>query len=437
MSEQTTTTTTTVQDQVPEAQPVAIPVQEPAPAEQTDGTAQQAVVDTPEDLAAAAAAAAAARAKAAEEDAVDKQRERAASTLKQCVTAYCKGEREYRKALLEAGEHAAAYIQQRLALGDKRDAAVDLITLELSRYASNTVDVNALVGAWHAYRLLAVEQGLDKAEGRGKVAPADAVPFGHYRDEWSRLVKRTTTRVEETWALLPGVEQDALTLFRASLEHNRSKQAVRDHVTDLVAKAAQLEYAAKVEATKAAQLDVEAKAAAKAVAAEKARQAAEATVVAKASGDTVAMAAAADALTAAALETAKLARAKEQAEAEAAKRQAAEEAARDKARKAAEKAAKANQPKPAPSKPPRSWRFRRLAPRRLVSNRPCPPSPLRPWPRPRRTATAPTPSSWASSVRRPWRSAMSRTRRWRPCWRPCWPASSSASTASGRWRRPC
>ena len=101
----------------------------------------------------------------------------AAATLKACVTAYRKGEREYRKGLLDAGRLADVYVHQRLALGDDRAAAVQVLEGQLAVYSSTAVDVNRLVRTYHAARLLADEPGV-KAD----------VPYGHYRDAWSKLV---------------------------------------------------------------------------------------------------------------------------------------------------------------------------------------------------------------------------------------------------------
>lgn len=228
MSKHTNTTTPSTQDQTPDTV-----VQVPEPTVPTEGTAQQPPVEpTPEQVAEQQAQTEVAAA-AAEQEA----REEANATLKAVVTSYRRGEREYRKGLLEAGGHSARYVQQRLALGDKRDAAVDLLTLELSRYASATVVVNDMVGAYWAYQLLAVDQGLDQAPDGKKAVPADAVPYGVYRDEWSRLVQRTTTKATETWALLPGVEEEARTLFRTVLERSLSRSAVKDHVNGVVHKA--------------------------------------------------------------------------------------------------------------------------------------------------------------------------------------------------------
>ena len=140
-------------------------------------------------------------------EAEEKSRTEAASTLKALVKAYRAGERSYRAGLLEAGRLADQYLHQRMDLGDKRAAAVQAVEGQLAAHASSTVDVNRLVGTFHAYRLLCEEPGLSKVD----------VPYGHYRDCWALLVERQhKDSPQEQWALLPGLEQEARDLFAKS-----------------------------------------------------------------------------------------------------------------------------------------------------------------------------------------------------------------------------
>ena len=118
-------------------------------------TQEQVATQTPEQAPEAAVQeqAAAAAEQAAEQEA--KAREEAASTLKAVVKEYKRGERAYRAGLLAAGRLGDQYLHQRMAVGDKRAAAVQALEGELAKWASSTVDANRLIGTYHAYRLLA------------------------------------------------------------------------------------------------------------------------------------------------------------------------------------------------------------------------------------------------------------------------------------------
>jgi hypothetical protein len=183
-------------------------------------------------------------------DAEEKARSEAASTLKAVVRAYRQGEKAYRAGLLEAGRLADLYLAQRVALGDKRAAAVQAVEGQLAAYASSTVDVNRLVGCYHAYRLLCEEPGL-KAD----------VPYGHYRDCWCLLVERHQKDTpQEQWRLLPGLEQEAKALFAKATEDSLSKAAVQEAVQGLVREHAARQAEAAAQAKAAAEAEAQAKA---------------------------------------------------------------------------------------------------------------------------------------------------------------------------------
>lgn len=177
----------------------------------------------------------------------DAAREQASATLKALVKAFRSGERAYRTGLLEAGRLAAEYIAQRLALCDKRAAAVQAIGGALAAYASDSVDVNRLVRAWTAYRLLAVETGLTEKPAPNKAAPVDSVPYGHFRDAWSRLVERMhPDTVAEAWEFVPTVKaDDARAAFRKAVESGLSREAVNDVVNALLGKPLSADKGAK------------------------------------------------------------------------------------------------------------------------------------------------------------------------------------------------
>jgi hypothetical protein len=223
----------------------------------------------------------------------------------------------------------ASYLGQRLALGDKREAAVQALEGELAEYSSTAVDANRLVRTWEAYRLLALEQGLT-GDGRKK-GPADAVSYGQLRDHWARVVERVPGNRAETYALLPGLEKACRSMFRRSVRDELSTTAAGECVARLVrayaARQARAEKARLAKATAEAKAREEqaARAAAELRAAEQAKREAEAK--AKQANDAAA--------TQAAEQAAAELRAKQEAAVKA--QAAAEQAAREKAR--AEKAA--------------------------------------------------------------------------------------------------
>src|SRR5438128_1959108 len=181
------------------------------------------------------AQAAVATEQAAEQEA--KAREEAAGTLKAVVKAYRRGEKAYRAGLLESGKLCDHYLHQRMAVGDKRAAAVQAVEGALAQWASSTVDLNRLIACYQAYRLLAEEPGV-----------TEEVPYGHYRDCWMQVVLRVQKDTpQEHWVLLPGVEQQARELFAKAVQDSLSKEAVLERV-----KALQRQYmAAQAEEAKA------------------------------------------------------------------------------------------------------------------------------------------------------------------------------------------
>ena len=183
-------------------------------------------------------------------EAEDKARAEAASTLKAVVRAYRQGERSYRAGLLEAGRLADLYLAQRVALGDRRAAAVQAVEGQLAAHASSAVDVNRLVGCYHAHRLLAEAPGL-KAD----------VPYGHYRDCWCLLVERQHKDTpQEGWRLLPGLEEEARGLFAKAAADGLSKAAVQEAVQALVRRHAARQAEEAAEAQKRAEAEAQGRA---------------------------------------------------------------------------------------------------------------------------------------------------------------------------------
>jgi hypothetical protein len=210
----------------------------------------------------------------------EQARREADDTLKAAVREYRKGEKAYAAALLEAGRLSDLYVHQRLALRDKRAAAVQALEGELAKRSSATVDVNRLIGCYHAYRLLADEPGL---VGTGKKpGPAHDVPYGHYRDCWVQLVERQAKdTAQESWVLLPGLEADCLALFATATQDGLSKDAIKDAIRGLLKTYADRQAEAARQAREAAETEARAKAAEQARAAQEAKAAEQAVQQAK------------------------------------------------------------------------------------------------------------------------------------------------------------
>jgi colicin import membrane protein len=287
-------------------------------------------------------------------------REQAEAVRQAAVKAYRKGEAAYRAGLLESGRLCGEYVCKRLALGDKREAAVVALGNALAPYSSSVVDqhhVNRLVRAYHAYRLLAEEQGLT-GEGR-KQGPADAVPYGTYRDAWSRLVERAAGGADgapgERYVLLPGLEQECRALFAKTVADGLSAKAVGEQVAELVRRAAAAtaeadkQRAAEAEAKARAEQEAAQKAAAELAAAEQAKRELEAK--AKQVGDEATAAAVFQAQQE--LEAKQRAMVEQQAKAEQAERerQRAEKLAREQAAREAKAAERARKKATKPSTP--------------------------------------------------------------------------------------
>ena len=174
----------------------------------------------------------------AEQD--EQQAREAAEVVRgEAVKAYRRGEREYRKGLLEAGRLSHAYLVQRMALGDNRAAGVQALNGAFAAYSSSAVDVNHLIRTWWAYHLLCEQPGL-KAD----------VPYGRYRDHWSQLVDRVDANTpEERCLLLPAVADKAKEAFAHAAKHSLGDDAVREAVKRLLAEYYEAQQAArKVEA---------------------------------------------------------------------------------------------------------------------------------------------------------------------------------------------
>jgi hypothetical protein len=192
-------------------------------------------------------------------------REAAEVVRGEAVKAYRRGEREYRKGLLEAGRLSHEYLVQRMALGDNRAAGVQALNGAFAAYSSSAVDVNHLIRTWWAYHLLCEQPGL-------KID----LPYGRFRDHWSQLVDRVdANNPEERCILLPGLEDKAKEAFAHAAKHGLGDDAVREAVKRLLAEYHEAQQTArKVEAERLAkeQEEAERKRQAALAAAEKAQE---------------------------------------------------------------------------------------------------------------------------------------------------------------------
>lgn len=226
----------------------------PEQVEQASGTAQ-AVQPAPEEAVTAdgpGGTVVVQSTQAAERAAEDEARALAEAnrTLTAAGKAYAKGERAYRAGLLEAGKLADDYLHKRMTINPTRTTrgvATQAVEGELAKYASSRVDVNRLVGCFHAFRLLADEPGLAKQ--------AEGLSYGHYRDAFSRLVERTEKdSPSERWILLPGLEEDCRAAFAHVVTAGLSREEAGEAVAALVRRYADTQAAetsARAEAAKA------------------------------------------------------------------------------------------------------------------------------------------------------------------------------------------
>jgi hypothetical protein len=142
---------------------------------------------------------------------------RAAQELKEGTKEFAKGERAVRLGRLMAGKHYHAYIRLRLSAGLKdRKVAVQAVEGEVAKHANERTDCNALIRAYHAYRLLGEE---------GKVKGADDHAYGHYRDAWALLaIPEKMGTGEETYVLPPSLEADCKALYLKAIETGESRE---------------------------------------------------------------------------------------------------------------------------------------------------------------------------------------------------------------------
>jgi hypothetical protein len=162
----------------------------------------------------------------AETQAKEKALADANEACKECVIAFRNGERSMKAGRLEAGRLAEKSLRLYVAAGRSRDAAVDIIRLELLRYASTKADadVNELIRSYSAWKLLVVQSD-SGAEERGDL------PYGHYAEGLSQLVQRNGA---DEYVLLPAMESECIALFREALTQSLTKEETKSKAKALV-----------------------------------------------------------------------------------------------------------------------------------------------------------------------------------------------------------
>jgi hypothetical protein len=148
----------------------------------------------------------------------------ATKLLSNMAKAYAKGERGLLTSTVEAGEYAAQYVAARLAMGDKRAAAVQAVEGKLAEVGGEIVKANVLISTYHAHRLL---------------SSGDNCPFtlSHFREAFVLLVTRTDKDTpQEQWTLLPGFEEECKALYSEAASAKLSKTACIDKCRALVKK---------------------------------------------------------------------------------------------------------------------------------------------------------------------------------------------------------
>lgn len=156
--------------------------------------------------------------------------EQASKLLGDAGKAFRKGEQEYGKWVLLAGEKAWEYTQVRMRLtgmGRKtQEAAYSALEGVFNQYASSKVRVDSIVRASMACRLFSPH------------LPAKAaLPYGHWRDAWCQLVELQG----DAWAIPALVEEEAVAEFKRAAEAGMSREESLDVVKGVQRRLARLQ----------------------------------------------------------------------------------------------------------------------------------------------------------------------------------------------------
>jgi hypothetical protein len=192
---------------------------------------------------------AAAQAAAAREAEEERLMAEAEAALKAANKAFARGEADYLRGMLAAGYHGRVFVARMLATGKPRDNAITRLAADWALYASYRVDgpfVNRVLRATAAAELL--------AEGGREGKQAAKVPYGHYRDAWSRLLERVPGDGDEEYVLLPGLEAECQAAFQRACGGKWPKEQAEAECQRLVAEHnARQQAQAKAKAAEAAQ----------------------------------------------------------------------------------------------------------------------------------------------------------------------------------------
>lgn len=169
---------------------------------------------------------------AAERDAEAKAelQEQATKLLGDAGKAFRKGEQEYGRWVLKAGELAWEYTLVRMRLtgmGRKtQEAAYSALEGVFNQYASSKVRVDSIVRAAMACRLFTPHL---PAKG--------ALAYGHWRDAWCQLVELQG----DAWAIPALVEEEAVAEFKRATEAGMSREESLDVVKGVQRKLARMQ----------------------------------------------------------------------------------------------------------------------------------------------------------------------------------------------------
>lgn len=156
--------------------------------------------------------------------------EQATKLLGDAGKAFRKGEQEYGKWVLLAGEKAWEYTQVRMRLtgmGRKtQEAAYSALEGVFNQYASSKVRVDSIVRASMACRLFSPH-----------LPQKAALPYGHWRDAWCQLVELQG----DAWAIPALVEEEAVAEFKRAVEAGMSREESLDVVKAVQRKLARMQ----------------------------------------------------------------------------------------------------------------------------------------------------------------------------------------------------
>lgn len=186
-----------------------------------------------------------AAAQAAETIRQDKANDEAAVHLKAILKLCKRGNLDHANNFLAAGEHSDQYIHLRMAVGQSREDAVRIVEGDLLKICIESIDVNRMIACYWAYTLL--------ADG------GEPLPYGVYRDVWSRTMERVNKGKDETWQLLSGLEERCKATYADCIRDNVARDGQYDKVAALLKDYAVMQKTAKDHAAKLAEAEAEAK----------------------------------------------------------------------------------------------------------------------------------------------------------------------------------